>query len=226
MTSALTSGLQLQGVTLSVAEHLLCLELSLQIGGGELLALMGPSGCGKSTLLAWITGTLNRSFSARGILRLGGAEVHHLPPERRRIGLLQQDDLLFPHLNVHDNLLLAVPRHYAQSERHRRVGQALQQAELADMAGRDPLTLSGGQRARVSLMRTLLAEPLALLLDEPFNRLDQALREQMRQFVYGHLRDSGLPTLLVTHDPQDIPAGATVLHWPMVSPTEGAPYHA
>ena len=86
------------------------------------------------------------------------------------------------------------------------VARALDQAGLSGMESRDPATLSGGQRARAALMRTLLAEPLALLLDEPFSKLDAALRAEMRSFTFAHIRERGIPALMVTHDPQDAEA--------------------
>jgi len=84
----------------------------------------------------------------------------------------------------------------------------LDEAGLADMADRDPATLSGGQRTRVALMRTLLSEPRALLLDEPFSKLDAELRDRIRAFVFEHARANGIPTLLVTHDPDDAAAAS------------------
>nr|WP_240539874.1 ATP-binding cassette domain-containing protein [Salinarimonas soli] len=180
--------------------------LGLSVGPGGVTTLMGPSGSGKSTLLAFCGGSLDReAFTAQGAVLIGGERVEALPPERRRLGLLLQDPLLFPHLSVAGNLLYGLPRQRARgrSERRRIVEDALGQAGLQGYADRDPTTLSGGQRARVALLRTLLAEPRALLLDEPFSKLDAALREDVRAFVFDHARARGLPTLLVTHDEAD-----------------------
>ena len=168
---------------------------------------MGPSGSGKSSLLSHLCGTLAPAFVARGRLWLDGRALDGLPPEQRRLGILFQDDLLFPHLSVGENLAFALPAAVrGRMARRKRVEQALAEADLAGMAARDPATLSGGQRARVALLRTLLAEPRALLLDEPFAKLDLALRERVRRFVLDHARAAGLPSLLVTHDPADAAA--------------------
>jgi putative thiamine transport system ATP-binding protein len=127
--------------------------------------------------------------------------------------VLFQDALLFPHLSVGDNLAFALPAAVrGRTERRRRVEAALDSAELPGYADRDPATLSGGQQARIALLRTLLSEPRALLLDEPFGRLDADLRDRIRQFVWAHARRAGLPTLLVTHDDQDVrSAGGPVI---------------
>ncbi|MBK1670956.1 ABC transporter ATP-binding protein [Rhodovibrio sodomensis] len=180
--------------------------ISLSVPGGEVVTVMGPSGSGKSSLLAFLTGTLPHGFSAHGRVLIDGADVTAEPPEARRIGILFQDDLLFPHLSVAENLAFGLPPGLGRRQRRQRVYAALKEAELDGFGDRDPATLSGGQRARVALLRTLLAEPRALLLDEPFSKLDAALRGRLRRFVFEHARARGLPILLVTHDPDDAQA--------------------
>ena len=208
-----TAALQLDGVSLSIGARQLFAPLTARVAGGECLTLMGPSGSGKSTLLAFVAGTLDADFKARGRVHIGGLDVTPLPPERRRIGILFQDDLLFPHLSVGANLAFALPASVRPAaERRRRIEQALADAGLAGFADRDPATLSGGQRARVAVMRTLLAAPQALLLDEPFSKLDALLRDDFRRFVFDHARQSGLPTVLVTHDEAD----AQAAHGPVI----------
>lgn len=178
--------------------------LDTHVAPGEVLTLMGPSGSGKSTALAAIIGTLAAPFRQEGRLWLDGTDVTGLPTRARRIGLLFQDDVLFPHLSVGANLGFALPaRHKGRAARRALIEAALAQAGLAGFADRDPASLSGGQRARVALMRTLLAEPKALLLDEPFSRLDAGLRAQIRSFVLQTVRQRGLPVILVTHDIED-----------------------
>lgn len=183
--------------------------LDLSVAPGEVATVMGPSGIGKSSLLDALGGHLPRRFEMTGRLILDGRDVTSLPAEARRIGILFQDAVLFPHLSVGDNLafgLSAAVR--GRAARKARVGAALDQAGLADMADRDPATLSGGQRARAALMRTLLSDPLALLLDEPFSKLDADLREDVRRFTFAHIRERGIPALMVTHDPEDARAAA------------------
>lgn len=185
-------------------------QLDVSVEAGEVLTLMGPSGSGKSTALAAMIGTLAPPFRQRGRLWLAGKDITALPTHARRIGLMFQDDLLFPHLSVGGNLAFALPP--SVRDRARVVDRALQEAGLAGFAPRDPATLSGGQRARVALLRTLLAEPKALLLDEPFSRLDAGLRGQIRAFVFDQARARGLPVVLVTHDIEDArAAGGRVL---------------
>jgi putative thiamine transport system ATP-binding protein len=196
--------LELDGVGISLHGRVLVPPLSLAIDGGRVAVLMGPSGSGKSSLLAHLCGTLDPAFDAVGRVKLRGVDLDGLPPERRRIGILFQDDLLFPHLSVAENLAFGLPAGVrGRAERRKAVERALEDADLGGLGGRDPATLSGGQRARVALMRTLLAEPAALLLDEPFSKLDVALRVRFRALVFDHARRRGLPTLLVTHDPAD-----------------------
>ena len=174
---------------------------------GQVLVVMGPSGSGKSTLLAAIIGSPPAGFVVSGQIILNGRDVTHLPTAQRRIGILFQDDVLFAHLSVGQNLAFGLPAAAGtRSQRHALIDQALADADLAGFANRDPATLSGGQRARVALMRTLLAGPQALLLDEPFSKLDLALRDQIRQFVLTRARAKGLPVILVTHDPNDAAA--------------------
>lgn len=185
-------------------------HLDASVNAGEVLTLMGPSGSGKSTALAAIIGTLQPPFRQSGRIWLDGRDITALPTEARRIGIMFQDDLLFPHLSVGGNLAFALPR--GVKDRARSIDRALAEAGLEGFAPRDPATLSGGQRARVALLRTLLAEPRALLLDEPFSRLDAGLRGTIRAFVFAEARARGLPVVLVTHDVEDArAAGGAVL---------------
>jgi putative thiamine transport system ATP-binding protein len=200
------AGLSLEAVVVTLDGETL-VSVDARVRPGNVLTLMGPSGVGKSTLLAFIGGFLGRDFRASGRIVLNGRDVTKLPPERRGIGLLFQDALLLPHLSVAGNLLIGLgPGVKGRTVRRRTVEDALAEVGLQGFADRDPATLSGGQAARVALMRTLLSRPQALILDEPFSRLDVALRGQVREIVFTEARKYGLPVLLVTHDPADAEA--------------------
>jgi putative thiamine transport system ATP-binding protein len=183
--------------------------ITLAVGPGEVATVTGPSGIGKSTLLDAIGGHLAHGFEMSGRVLLDEIDIGALPAEARRTGLVFQDAVLFPHLSVGDNLAFGLPaRLHGRAARRAAVEAALAQAGLAGLHDRDPATLSGGQRARAALMRSLLAEPRALLLDEPFSKLDAALRAEMRAFTFDHVRDRNIPALMVTHDPGDAEAAA------------------
>ncbi len=199
--------LRLAEVSIAVDGHPLIDRLSLLVSPGQIVTVMGPSGCGKSSLLAYLCGTLDPEFTASGTVRIGDFDLTELPAEARRLGILFQDDLLFPHLSVAENLAFGLREEVVgRAARRAAVSTALDEAGLHGFADRDPATLSGGQRARAALMRVLLSQPRALLLDEPFSKLDAELRARFRSFVFDHAREAELPTLLVTHDPADAEA--------------------
>lgn len=208
----MTGTLDLQNLKITLGDRTL-VNLTLAIPAGQIVTIMGPSGAGKSTALAAITGTLAPGFRMSGRILMNNKEITDLPTRARSIGLLFQDAVLFPHLSVGHNLAFALPAQIrGRAARQARVDDALASAGLEGFAARDPATLSGGQKARVALLRTLLAEPCALLLDEPFSRLDADLRAQIRSFVFDRAAQAGIPTLLVTHDAEDArAAGGPVL---------------
>ena len=201
--------LELRDVALSLKGRVLLQAFTLTVEAGEVVTLMGHSGSGKTSLLSYIGGGLSTAFEASGHVMLNDVSVQNLAAEARGIARLFQDDLLFPHMTVGENLLFAVPR-MPQTERLAMMRTALQRAELEGFENRAPHTLSGGQRQRVALMRALLAKPKAILLDEPFSKLDQSLRQQMRAYVYTHITARNIPALLVTHDRDDAPKGGRV----------------
>jgi len=180
-------------------------DLSFRVPPGEVLPLMGPSGCGKSTLLACISGVLPRVFHYKGTIRLDGLQLDRLPVEDRRIGILFQDDLLFPHMTVAENLMFGIPARIRKDQRQKQAQAALEEVDMGEFTERRVTTLSGGQKARVSLMRTLLSNPRAMLLDEPFAQLDRELRNAFRELVFSKIRNMGVPTILVTPDEADLP---------------------
>lgn len=199
------SGLTLRGVTLTIAGHLLIGPLDLTISPGEIVALLGPSGVGKSSLLKFVCGVSPSAFVSCGEVWLEGRNITDLPPQQRGVGILFQDDLLFPHLSVRGNLAFGL-RAPERSRRERLclIEEALDSMGLPGFGERDPATLSGGQRARVGLLRVLLSRPRALLLDEPFAHLDPQTRADVRHVVFNEARRRNLPTLLVTHNTEDV----------------------
>jgi putative thiamine transport system ATP-binding protein len=200
------SGLVLDQVALRLGGRTL-VELDYRIAPGEILTIMGESGSGKSSLLDFIAGFLRPDFQAGGRVLLNGRDLTGLAAQERQIGLMFQTPLLFPHMSVLQNLMFAIPADVrGQAARRDMAEQALEDVGLAGFGGRDPATLSGGQQTRVALMRSLLADPKALLLDEPFSSLDKARRAEIRALVFDAARRKGLPVLLVTHDEEDAAA--------------------
>jgi len=188
--------------------------LSFTILPGETLTLMGPSGCGKSTLLSAIAGHVSPDFSYCGEYYLDDCLLNKVAVEKRNIGILFQDDLLFPHLNIWENLAIALPNKYKKEQRKALAMKTLTELKLQSLAEKGPSQISGGQRARVSMMRMLLAEPAAVLLDEPFSKLDKSLRSDFRDWVFEQIRKRKLPALMVTHDEADLPDNGQCLQWP------------
>ncbi|WP_305817916.1 ATP-binding cassette domain-containing protein [Photobacterium leiognathi] len=197
---------------------ILLASFSLHIAKGEIVTLMGSSGCGKSTLLNYLAGHLNPEFTAKGTLTLNNQAITEVPAHLRNIGVLFQDDLLFPHLTVWENLAFALPNNIKGNERKHQALTALAQLELAELANAYPHQISGGQRARISLTRLLMAKPQLILLDEPFSKLDSALRLQFRDWVFQQIQQASIPTLMVTHDKQDIPNDSQIIQWQQEQP--------
>ena len=202
--------LALDHITISLKGKTLIKPFSLRVAAGETALLMGPSGSGKSSLLGYIAGDLAESFAASGTITLDDRRLNELTPEQRKIGRLFQDDYLFPHMTVAENLLFAIPA-MPDDQRQIMMRRALERAELSDYANRAPHTLSGGQRSRIALMRSLLAKPGAILLDEPFGKLDRALRATIRDYTFSHIKSRAIPALIVSHDAEDAPPGARIL---------------
>ncbi|MBN2624533.1 MAG: ABC transporter ATP-binding protein [Acidimicrobiales bacterium] len=176
-------------------------EVDLRVEPGGVVALLGPSGCGKTTLLRTIAGLEHLDG---GEVRIGDRLVSgrrtHVPPERRRVGMVFQDWALFPHLTVAQNVGYGLPRAQRSGAR---VDEALAMVGLAGLGDRSPGTLSGGQQQRVALARALAPQPGVLLLDEPFSNLDSALRVQVRTEVHQLLAQLEVTTVFVTHDQEE-----------------------
>ncbi|HXF60453.1 MAG TPA: ABC transporter ATP-binding protein [Caldilineaceae bacterium] len=176
--------------------------VSFELPKGQLMALLGPSGCGKTTTLRLIAGFERLDA---GEIEIGGQLVAgpglHLPPERRRVGMVFQEYALFPHLSVAENVRFGL--HQYQGDKARRVAQVLEMVGLAGYQGRMPHELSGGQQQRVALARALAPEPELILLDEPFSNLDAGLRVRVRAEVRNILRQANATAIFVTHDQEE-----------------------
>ncbi|MGI5351778.1 ABC transporter permease [Streptomyces sp. CA-250714] len=174
-------------------------ELTLEAAPGTTVAVVGPNGAGKTTLLRALLGLTPR---ARAELSLGDTEVGGLPPHRRGVAWVPQDDALFPHLSALSNTAYGLrAQGVRRTEARRQAQEWLTRLGVGHLAHRRPGQLSGGQAGRVALARALAARPRLLLLDEPLAALDQTTRAQVRHTLRGHLAGFGGVCLLVTHDP-------------------------
>ena len=182
-------------------------DVSLQVPRGQTVALLGASGSGKSTLLKIIAGL---EAPESGSVWLDGQDITAWPPERRRLALMFQDYVLFPHLNVQDNVAFGlVEQGVPRAQARERANGLLQRFGLAGR-GRDPVaTLSGGEQQRVALARAVITEPRALLLDEPFSALDAEMRDSLRAEFAQRIAEHGMRALLVTHDEAEARAMAS-----------------
>ena len=193
--------LQVSDVSVRFGDRQVLDRVALVVRADEVVCLLGPSGSGKSTLLQVIAGL---RVPESGVVRWSGGDVSAVPPHRRRFGLVFQDPLLFPHLDVAGNvryaLRIAGPARLAPDEASRRVDELLELVELAGYGGRSVATLSGGEAQRVALARALAPAPRLLLLDEPFGALDRELRDRLAVDVRALLHRLGTPAVHVTHD--------------------------
>ncbi|GAA0454030.1 ABC transporter ATP-binding protein [Paractinoplanes deccanensis] len=186
---------------LTVKRDPFVLDIELSAAAGEVVALLGPNGAGKTTALRALAGLTGLH---EGEIVLDGIRVDREPPERRRIGVVFQDYLLFPHLSALDNVAFGPRcRHVPRREAREQAARWLSRVGLAEHARKKPRQLSGGQAQRVALARALAAEPKLLLLDEPLAALDARTRLDTRAQLRHHLAGFGGATVLVTHDPLD-----------------------
>ncbi len=192
--------LELKDISYSYNAQPIVRKLSLRLNQGDIGCLLGPSGCGKTTVLRTIAGFEN---IAEGSIMLAGETVsrvgYTLPPEKRRVGMVFQDQALFPHLSVTQNIAFGL-KDWDKAERQDRVESLLKMVGLPNTGNKFPHQLSGGQQQRVALARALAPRPSLLLLDEPFSSLDVNLRERIGQEMREILKTQGTTALLVTHD--------------------------
>ncbi|MFD9942171.1 ABC transporter ATP-binding protein [Nonomuraea sp. NPDC059023] len=197
------SGLAVSGVTKAFGGTAVLRGAALEVADGDLAAVLGPSGCGKTTLLRIVAGF---ERAETGSVRIGGAEVGGLAPEKRRVGIVPQDAALFPHLSVAGNVGFGLVRglfRRAGGGVLERVEECLELVGLGGYGSRMPYQLSGGQQQRVALARALAPRPGVVLLDEPFNALDRSLRGTVRDDVRAALKKAGATAVLVTHDQEE-----------------------
>lgn len=193
--------LDIESVTHQFGDFLAVDDVSLSINAGEIVALLGPSGCGKTTLLRIIAGFLTQK---KGAIRIDGAAIDHLQPNKRNIGIVFQSYALFPHLTIQENVAYGLKaRGVSSSEIKKKVAHCLEVVQLPHAADRFPRQLSGGQQQRVALARVIATEPTILLLDEPFGALDKNLRLDMQIEIKRLQRKLGLTAIMVTHDQEE-----------------------
>lgn len=173
--------------------------IDLDVRDEEFLVLVGPSGCGKSTTLRMIAGLEDVSA---GTLELGGRDVTHVPPADRDIAMMFQNYALYPHMSAAENMKFGMKSvsGFSAEEINRRVDEAAETLDIADLLDRKPEALSGGERQRVAIGRALVREPAVFLLDEPLSNLDAKLRVQMRAELLKLHRELDTTTVYVTHD--------------------------
>jgi ABC-type Fe3+/spermidine/putrescine transport system ATPase subunit len=195
------AGLSLTNIHKSYKETKALAGISFHISPGEIVALIGPSGCGKSTLLSIIAGLENPD---EGELLWDGSPLSSIPPHLRNFGLMFQDNALFPHRNVLQNVAFGLQmKRVPKDEIQARVHKVLELVGLPGFEQRDVNTLSGGEEQRVALARSLITQPRLLMLDEPLGSLDRNLRERLAFDLRHILHDSGQTTLYVTHDQEE-----------------------
>jgi putative spermidine/putrescine transport system ATP-binding protein len=176
-------------------------HVTLEIGAGELVALLGPSGCGKTTLLRIIAGFIAQTS---GKVIVGGKRIDEQPPNRRNIGIVFQNYALFPHMTVAENVGYGLAaRGIDSAAARKRTTEMLDLVQLGHLASRLTRQLSGGQQQRVALARALAIEPRVLLLDEPFSALDKSLRLDMQIEIKRIQRAAGTTAIIVTHDQEE-----------------------
>lgn len=190
------------------------LNVNACVENGQVLTVMGPSGAGKSTLLQAIAGQLHAPFRCSGSIKINNVAINNKDAHLRKVGMMFQDALLFEHMTVGENISFAMPEDAPRGKQARSnaIEELLGAVELKGITHRAVNTLSGGQQARISLLRTLASHPDVVLLDEPFSKLDLTLRGQIRSWTFKQLQARNIPAVLVTHDKDDaMAAGGDII---------------
>ena len=192
---------EMLNLNFSFEENYLAISANLSLESNKIYAIIGPSGAGKSTFLNLISGF---SEISSGSILWNEQEISDLPPSKRNISILFQDNNLFPHLSVWRNLALAVS-HWPKisNDDEAKLHSVISEVGIRGLENRKPSQLSGGQQSRVALARVLLQKNKILLLDEPFAALGPSLKDQMLELIEKIARNRGLLVLMVTHDPAD-----------------------
>jgi ABC-type Fe3+/spermidine/putrescine transport system ATPase subunit len=190
--------LRLEHVALGYGPQPVVRDLTLSLTDGEMMSLLGPSGAGKTTILRAVAGFIR---PGAGRILIDGRPVNDLPPERRAVVMVFQKALLFPFLDVRENIGFGLKMQGLDAgETRRRVDAVMALTGLAGLGRRKVHEISGGQQQRAALARALVLQPAVLLLDEPLSSLDANLRQQMREFIQQIQAETGVTTLFVTHD--------------------------
>ena len=188
------------------SETIIRAEISVPLDAGRVTVLFGPSGCGKTTVLRSVAGLdvpHSGSITFNGSVWFDRNKRVFLPPQSRGIGFLFQEYALFPHLTVAENVGYAL-RRLAAGDRQKRVAELLVQFQLQGLENRLPRQISGGQQQRVALARTIAPQPRLMLLDEPLSALDATMRAQLRTELKSLLTEFAIPSIVVTHDPEEV----------------------
>ena len=178
-------------------------DLNIKVNNGKILTIFGSSGIGKSSLINVVAGVYESNLLFTGDIVLNNKKITNTLPEKRKIGLLLQDGVVFPHLSVEQNLIFGIKKSLTNKEKYLLINEHLIKANMEGFENRYPNTLSGGQKSRVACLRAILSEPDALLLDEPFSSIDPEQRNSFRLFVANQVREKKIPCILVTHDESD-----------------------
>ncbi len=178
-------------------------NLNLKVEKGNILTVFGLSGVGKSSLINVIAGVSEDNLSFKGDIILNNKKLNEFPTEKRKIGLLLQEGMLFPHLTVEQNLIFGMNKKLSYKDKSLLISNHLLISNMEGFQDRFPNTLSGGQKARIACLRAMLSEPAALLLDEPFSSLDPDQRNSFSSFVIDQVKEKNIPCILVTHDESD-----------------------